>query len=77
MDFDEILCDQHMKFSRTFQQSHGPWWMLVKISIFLYIFRKNEWILIKVSLCIDIYVVTNTHYFPGFFQQSYDPWLFF
>ena len=28
MDFDEILCDQHMKFSQTFQQSHGPWLML-------------------------------------------------
>ena len=33
MDFDEILCDQHMKFSRTFQQSHGPWLML-KFQIF-------------------------------------------
>ena len=27
----------------------------VKISIFLNIFRNNEWILIKFYLCIDIY----------------------
>ena len=39
----------------------------VKLSIFLNVFRNNEWILIKFCLCIDIYVihvVTNTHYFP-------------
>ena len=36
MDFDDILCDQHMKFSRTFQQS----WPLidVKISFFFFFF---------------------------------------
>ena len=27
----------------------------VKISIFLNIFGNNEWILIKICLCIDIY----------------------
>ena len=38
----------------------------VKISIFLNIFRNNEWILIKFvyALIYLIHVVTNTHYFP-------------
>ena len=44
MDFDEILCmqycDKHMKFSRTFQQSFGPWLML-NFHFFLNIFRNN------------------------------------
>ena len=42
----------------------------VKISIFLNIFRNNEWILIKLCLCRDtmymIHGVTNTHYFLKF-----------
>ena len=50
----------------------------VKISIFLNIFRNNEWILIKLCLCIDImymiHVVTNTHYFPELFNRVM-PWL--
>ena len=54
MDFYEIVCNQHMKFSRTFQQESWPL-IDVKISIFLKIFKNNEWILIKFCFCIDIY----------------------
>ena len=69
MDFDEIQCDQDMKFSRTFQQSHGPWLML-KFQFFsisleiLNVFWKN----FVYALIYMIHVVTNTHYFLKLFN---------
>ena len=69
------------RFTAAFPKFKGPWpqvqkgWKIpvdVKISIFLNIFRNNEWILIKFCLCIDVYmihVVTNTHYFPKLFNS--------
>ena len=45
-------------------------WPLIDVKIS--IFRNNEWILIKLCLCIDIYydhVVTNTHYLPKLFNR--------
>ena len=58
-----------MTSSRTFQQL----WPLidVKISIFLNIFKNNEWILINFvyALIYMIHVVTNTHDFPKLFNR--------
>ena len=75
MDLEEILCMQYCDLTHEIfpNFSTGLWPLIdVKISIFLNIFRNNEWILIKFCLCIDTYtihVVTNTHYFPKLFNS--------
>ena len=69
MDFDEILCDQHMKFSQTFQQSHGPWLMLKFqfFSISIEIMNGFRYRFVY-ALIFMVHVVTNTHYFPKLFN---------
>ena len=70
-----VLCLTH----EIFPDFSTELWPLidVKISIFLNIFRNNEWILIKFCLCIDIYDPCCDSYtlFSRTVQQSYDPWL--